>query len=306
MTLLDPQHVCTSCGYNIIGPAPQTCPFCGGAANQFLTDADCSARYAVDATAVAPGIERLSSVPRLGLEHTAYRVETADAAFMIDCPSSFDRNLPPVDVIAFTHKDFLGASNQYREHFGAEVWLHEKDTTHPLAQPFPFDRRFAGDFAERGIEAKHIGGHSPGFTVYLVGETLFPCDLVSYGGARKRLNPHGAGARAARDGARILQAWLEGRRITRVCDLRYVTDYEEWKACLDELIETGRPVNIGPKQKRNRATQLYLCAPCGYVYDPLLSLPQEGIAAGTPFAEIPDDWRCPDCNVTKADFVPLD
>ena len=197
-------------------------------------------------------------------------------------------------------------SRQYREHVGAEVWLHEKDTTHPLAQPFPFDRRFSGDFAERGIEAKHIGGHSPGFTVYLAGETLFPCDLVIYGGARKRLNPHGAGARAARDGARTLQKWLAGRDIKRVCDFRYVTEYAEWKARFDELIETGRPIDIGPNVKRSRTTQLYLCVKCGYVYDPLLGLPEEDIAPGTPFAEIPDDWRCPDCGVTKADFVPLD
>ncbi|WP_372867806.1 rubredoxin [Pseudomonas sp.] len=30
--------------------------------------------------------------------------------------------------------------------------------------------------------------------------------------------------------------------------------------------------------------------------------PDEGIAAGTPWSEVPDDWLCPDCGVGKADF----
>ena len=46
----------------------------------------------------------------------------------------------------------------------------------------------------------------------------------------------------------------------------------------------------------------WMCAPCGCVYDEALGLPDEGIAPGTPFEAIPDDWKCPDCGVTKADF----
>lgn len=32
--------------------------------------------------------------------------------------------------------------------------------------------------------------------------------------------------------------------------------------------------------------------------------PDDGIPVGTEFVDIPDDWRCPDCGVTKADFIP--
>ncbi|BEV72653.1 rubredoxin [Paludibacterium sp. THUN1379] len=50
---------------------------------------------------------------------------------------------------------------------------------------------------------------------------------------------------------------------------------------------------------------LYLCQACGVVYDPRAGWPEEGFAPGTPWEAIPDDWRCPECGVTKRDFVPL-
>ncbi len=52
-------------------------------------------------------------------------------------------------------------------------------------------------------------------------------------------------------------------------------------------------------------SQKYVCAVCNFVYDPAVGLPEEGIAPGTAFADIPDDWCCPDCGVSKADFEPL-
>ena len=44
------------------------------------------------------------------------------------------------------------------------------------------------------------------------------------------------------------------------------------------------------------------CAVCGFVYDEAVGLPAEGIAAGTPWGAIPDDWSCPDCGIAKTDF----
>jgi rubredoxin len=48
----------------------------------------------------------------------------------------------------------------------------------------------------------------------------------------------------------------------------------------------------------------YVCGVCGYVYDPKVGDPDHGIAAGTAFADIPDDWTCPECGVSKAEFTP--
>ncbi len=306
MSEIESQNVCTACGYNMIGPRPDACPFCGAAHARFLVDVDCARAHRVTGFPISERVTRFNSVPRLGIEHAAYRVDTGTGIYLIDCPSAFSEKLPRVDVIAFTHKDFLGAANQYRRAQGAELWIHAKDAEHPLAQPFPFDRRFESDFEENGLAAKFIGGHSAGFTVYQAADMLFPCDLVFDVGARTRFNPFGGGAKASREAARDLCAWLDGRAIDSVCAWNYVTDYAEWKARLDALVEHGRPVDHSPDAERDADTRRYLCERCALVYDPLLGLPDESIAPGTPFAAIPDDWRCPDCQVTKADFIPLD
>jgi len=46
----------------------------------------------------------------------------------------------------------------------------------------------------------------------------------------------------------------------------------------------------------------YICRVCGEIYDPALGDPDSGIAPGTPFAELPDDWVCPVCKARKGDF----
>ncbi|MBQ2642789.1 MAG: rubredoxin [Eubacterium sp.] len=46
----------------------------------------------------------------------------------------------------------------------------------------------------------------------------------------------------------------------------------------------------------------YFCNPCGYVYDPEKGDPEHGIAPGTPFEDLPDDWCCPLCGVEKTAF----
>ncbi|MFZ6846230.1 rubredoxin [Undibacterium sp. RuTC16W] len=50
----------------------------------------------------------------------------------------------------------------------------------------------------------------------------------------------------------------------------------------------------------------YQCVVCGFIYDESLGLPEEGIAAGTRWDDIPADWECPDCGVAKADFDMLE
>ena len=50
----------------------------------------------------------------------------------------------------------------------------------------------------------------------------------------------------------------------------------------------------------------YRCTVCGYIYDPELGDPDGGIAPGTPFEEIPDDWVCPVCGAAKSDFEKLE
>lgn len=48
----------------------------------------------------------------------------------------------------------------------------------------------------------------------------------------------------------------------------------------------------------------YICRACGLIYDERLGDADSGLAPGTRFDDIPDDWECPICGVTKTDFEP--
>jgi len=46
----------------------------------------------------------------------------------------------------------------------------------------------------------------------------------------------------------------------------------------------------------------WMCVVCGFLYHEADGLPEEGIAPGTRWEDVPDTWTCPDCGVTKDDF----
>lgn len=47
----------------------------------------------------------------------------------------------------------------------------------------------------------------------------------------------------------------------------------------------------------------FVCSVCGYVYSEAKGIPEAGIAPGTRWEELPDDWVCPLCGATKAEFL---
>jgi rubredoxin len=51
-----------------------------------------------------------------------------------------------------------------------------------------------------------------------------------------------------------------------------------------------------------RFARKYHCTACDYVYDPAKGDPESGIAPGTAFEDIPDDWVCPVCGLYKDSF----
>ena len=44
------------------------------------------------------------------------------------------------------------------------------------------------------------------------------------------------------------------------------------------------------------------CVICGFIYNEAIGIPDDGIPAGTRWDDVPDDWECPDCGVSKFDF----
>ncbi len=50
--------------------------------------------------------------------------------------------------------------------------------------------------------------------------------------------------------------------------------------------------------------QNYVCGVCGYVYDPAVGDPDNGVDPGTPWDKVPEDWVCPVCGADKDNFSP--
>ncbi|HEY7743148.1 MAG TPA: rubredoxin [Burkholderiales bacterium] len=51
-----------------------------------------------------------------------------------------------------------------------------------------------------------------------------------------------------------------------------------------------------------RVYRTYMCLICGFIYDEAAGLPDEGIAPGTCWEDVPVNWTCPECGARKEDF----
>lgn len=81
--------------------------------------------------------------------------------------------------------------------------------------------------------------------------------------------------------------------------IAHITDISEtWTANTVEIAVEEEILTEKTRKKMDR----YVCIPCGWVYDPEEGDPENGVAPGTPFEEIPDEWLCPACGVGKEYF----
>jgi rubredoxin len=51
------------------------------------------------------------------------------------------------------------------------------------------------------------------------------------------------------------------------------------------------------------AYRKFVCSVCDHVYDEALGDEASGLPPGTRWEDVPEDWMCPDCGATKADFA---
>ena len=63
--------------------------------------------------------------------------------------------------------------------------------------------------------------------------------------------------------------------------------------------ETAAKADI---KKESYEMEKYICSACGYIYDPAVGDPDNGVAPGTAFEDIPDTWVCPECGAGKDSF----
>lgn len=75
----------------------------------------------------------------------------------------------------------------------------------------------------------------------------------------------------------------------------------EKKAVVD-LNHMPKPLPVEENPDAKKATGKYICSVCGYVYDPAVGDPDNGIPAGTAFEDLPEDWKCPRCRQGKDKF----
>lgn len=80
----------------------------------------------------------------------------------------------------------------------------------------------------------------------------------------------------------------------------HARQYTEALQSLDGVAPSAKVAGEDP------ATQKWICRQCSMIYDPVVGDPDSGITPGTPFAAIPDDWKCPICGAEKKLFAPYE
>jgi flavin reductase (DIM6/NTAB) family NADH-FMN oxidoreductase RutF/rubredoxin len=93
----------------------------------------------------------------------------------------------------------------------------------------------------------------------------------------------------------------------RVVDAEVLTDepcmtYEYYHQIKRGVTPKAAPSYIAGEKAETPGSGKYRCTVCGWIYDPEIGDPDGGIAPGTPFEQIPDDWVCPVCGAAKSDF----
>jgi rubredoxin len=77
-------------------------------------------------------------------------------------------------------------------------------------------------------------------------------------------------------------------------------------ACLREVRRSAllRRVRLprDTRQYMENEFKTWMCLICGWVYDEAAGAPEEGIAPGTRWADVPINWTCPECGARKEDF----
>jgi flavin reductase (DIM6/NTAB) family NADH-FMN oxidoreductase RutF/rubredoxin len=95
---------------------------------------------------------------------------------------------------------------------------------------------------------------------------------------------------------------LEGELLDDGKPMTYAYYHEVRRGTTPETAPTY--IETKKEKKEGKTMKKYKCTVCGYIYDPEAGDPDGGIAPGTPFEDIPDDWVCPVCGASKDQFEP--
>lgn len=98
---------------------------------------------------------------------------------------------------------------------------------------------------------------------------------------------------------------VSARKLRRGAPLTYAAYHELKKGKSPKHAPTYRAEQSEGEQGEQKGVSTmakYQCDVCGYIYDPQEGDPDSGVAPGTPFDQLPDDWVCPICGAAKDQF----
>ena len=98
----------------------------------------------------------------------------------------------------------------------------------------------------------------------------------------------------------------EVKQINRKCSIYKTQNYFTIKLNVIQSIYKQLITKLDLILEEDIDMQKYVCDVCGYVYDPAVGDPDNGIEPGTAFEDLPDDWACPLCDVSKDMFSEAD
>lgn len=109
---------------------------------------------------------------------------------------------------------------------------------------------------------------------------------------------------------RELDVWTHTLFVGRVVGAGILSDSAPMSYAYYHDIKRGVTPRSAPSyvehHKEESTMSKYKCTICGYIYDPALGDPDNGVAAGTSFEDLPADWTCPVCGAAKSEFEKTD
>jgi flavin reductase (DIM6/NTAB) family NADH-FMN oxidoreductase RutF/rubredoxin len=96
--------------------------------------------------------------------------------------------------------------------------------------------------------------------------------------------------------------------VGNIVDCDVVSDAEPMTYAYYQKVKGGKSPKTAPTYVKDepaaapKTVATYTCSVCGYVYDPVKGDPDNGIAPGTRFEDLPDSWTCPVCGADKTKF----
>ena len=245
-----------------------------------------------------------------------YVIDTGSEVILVDTgmPKEFPEQVTKI-LVTHKHGDHTG---ELRSFPNAKIYASRTECAADELKSFP--NLVPVDFTDgpyynfpksqkiaEGIYYIEAKGHTTGNSLviveddglfYMIHGDVTYCDEALYA---NKLSVVFEDVKAARETLDRVREFISNHP-TVYCSTHTPLGYENLEA--KKVIDLNNPPEIIPPKEVvfKTATGKYVCSICGYVYDPTVGDPSQGIPAGTKFEDLPADWHCPRCKQGKDKF----